>query len=127
MAKVGDHNNRLEAFEDALVSHPNLGEYGLRGFLGGKNLPVRPPAPYSRAALRERPDSPRAAGAVGGNDGLQLSPGDNGDDGKPGGGMVTVIELRSQRRAPPCWQQQKSGFLLMKTECIYALNAWSRH
>ena len=44
--------DRLEAFEDALVSHPNLVEYGLRGFMGGKPLPVRPPAPYSRAAIR---------------------------------------------------------------------------
>ena len=48
--------DRLEAFEDVMATHPNLVEYGLRGFLGGENLPVRPPAPYSRAALRERPD-----------------------------------------------------------------------
>ena len=46
-----DPEDRLAAFEDALATHPNLVEYGLRGFLGGKNLPVRPPAPYSRAAL----------------------------------------------------------------------------
>ena len=66
--------DRLEAFEDVMATHPNLVEYGLRGFLGGKTLPMRPPAPYSRAALRERPDLPPAAGAVGGNDGLHLSP-----------------------------------------------------
>ena len=55
MAMVGDHNR-------------------------GITLPVRPPAPYSRAALRDRPDLPPAAGAVGGNDGLHLSPGDNPGD-----------------------------------------------
>lgn len=71
--------DRLEAFEDALVSHPNLVEYGLRGFMGGKPLPVRPPAPYSRATMRERADLPDAAGAAGGNDGIRLSPGDAGD------------------------------------------------
>ena len=71
--------DRLEAFEDALVSHPNLVEYGLRSFMGGKPLPVRPPAPYSRAAMRERADLPDAAGAAGGNDGIRLSPGDAGD------------------------------------------------
>ena len=43
------------------TTHPNLVEYGLRGFLGGKPLPVRPPAPFSRAALRERADLPAAA------------------------------------------------------------------
>ena len=49
-------------------------EYGLRGFLGGKPLPVRPLVPYSRADLRKRADLPAAAGSAGGNDGLRLSP-----------------------------------------------------
>ena len=57
--------DRLEAFEDVLATHPNLVGYGLRGFLGGKPLPVRPPVPYSRAALRERTDLPVAAGSAG--------------------------------------------------------------
>ena len=56
-----DPADRLAAFEDVMATHPNLVEYGLRGFLGRKTWPVRPPAPYSRAALRERPDLPPAA------------------------------------------------------------------
>ena len=71
----------------------------LRGFLGGNPLPVRPPAPYSRAALRERADLPAAAGSAGGNDGLRLSPGDDGDvDGADASSSDTGSELRERRQ-----------------------------
>ena len=34
-----DPADRLEAFEDVMATHPNLVEYGLRGFLGEKPCP----------------------------------------------------------------------------------------